>query len=98
MKISGYRSSPIQVIKTIEIDDLFGEVKPTTKVTQPPKGYHTSFEYAEKYNVSERTMQRRIKKLWREGKCMLTMHHSTNILGNRIKIPYYKVDNISLLK
>lgn len=102
MKISGYRSIPIQTIKgkTIELDGLFESMTQIeTKSVQLPKGYHTTFEYAEMFQVSERTIQRRIKSLWRSGiKIDIKFGFEKNILGNSIKVPYYKIDKGDLLR
>lgn len=100
MNKSGYCSKKVRSVgKPIDISDLFttiAEVSPNTPTM--PVGFHTSLEYAEMHQVSERTMQRRIKTLWSKGKVQVKMGYDKNILGKSFKVPFYKVDKASLLK
>lgn len=109
MKTSGYRSTPIKrvFIKSYgvnavdDISTLFPKSQSTHQeipIEKIEKGYKTSTEYAELYNISERTIQRRIKNLYKRGMVQIKMHHTNSILGHKVKVAYYKVPQNCLSK
>jgi|LakMenEpi03Aug12_release.lakeMendotaPanAssembly.Ray.scaffolds.fasta_scaffold368643_3 hypothetical protein len=98
MNRSEYINSPSKKVrlKSIEIDTFF-DVTPINN-TIIPRGYHTAIEYADMVKVSERTIQRRLKRLWKLGKIKIEFYYTKSILNHKIRTPYYMVDKISLLK
>lgn len=76
-----------------EIENFFTSknVIGTTLEDNVEDGFFTIEQYSEKTNISPRTIQRKIKLLYKTGNIQIKFYNVNNILGQKRKTPHYKI-------